>query len=160
MKLPEQRSLHTDFSADQIMCMNSYYSSIKNSLKQPSGRRWAYFEFFYSNIDRALLLGNNDFEQCLQQMFKSLKCRKLTRSQWSLVRRMMGKPRRCSPAFLNEERQILADKRKKIRYLHQLKGYEVTDMSQFKGKISGCPPSCKSHKITISPKSFSKISLQ
>ena len=47
----------------------------------------------------------------------------------------MGKPRRCSAAFLNEERQILEEKRKKIRYLHQLKGFEVTDMSQFKGKF-------------------------
>ena len=115
--------------------MNKNYTSIKNTLKQQTARRWAYFEFFYSNIDRALLLGSNDFEQCLQQMFRDLKTRKMTRRQWSNVRRLMGKPRRFSAEFLKEERHILEEKRKKIRYLHQFKGFEVTDTSQFKSKF-------------------------
>lgn len=131
----EPRSLSNDFSSDQIESMNKNYTSIKNTLKQQTARRWAYFEFFYSNIDRALLLGGNDFEQCLQQMFKDLKTRKMTRRQWSNVRRLMGKPRRFSAEFLKEERHILEEKRKKIRYLHQFKGFEVTDTLQFKSKV-------------------------
>ncbi|XP_066917544.1 protein lin-9 homolog [Clytia hemisphaerica] len=132
LKRYEPRSLSKDFSQEQLESMNKNYTSIKNTLKQSSGRRWAYYEFFYSNIDRALLLGCNDFEICLKQMFQDLKTRMLTRRQWSNIRRLMGKPRRYSAAFLKEERAILEEKRKKIRYLHQLKGFEVTDMTQFK----------------------------
>lgn len=121
------------FTAAQQRVMKGLLNNINNILKQSAGRRWVYYEWFYSNIDRALLLGENDFQSCLQQMFKNIKIKNLTRTQWSMIRRLMGKPRRCSPAFFQEERVSLEEKRKKIRYLHQLKGFEVTDMSQFKG---------------------------
>lgn len=120
------------FTAAQQRVMKGLLNNINNILKQSAGRRWVYYEWFYSNIDRALLLGENDFQSCLQQMFKNIKIKNLTRTQWSMIRRLMGKPRRCSPAFFQEERVSLEEKRKKIRYLHQLKGFEVTDMSQFK----------------------------
>ena len=112
---------------------NGLLLNLQSSLKQSASRRWCYYEWFYSNIDRALLLDQNDFESCLQHLFKNLKTRMLTKKHWSIIRRMMGKPRRCSPAFFSEEVRYLDEKRKKIRYLHQLKGFEVADMMQFKG---------------------------
>ncbi|XP_065185417.1 protein lin-9 homolog [Sycon ciliatum] len=41
----------------------------------------------------------------------------LTKAQWGHVRRLMGKPRRCSAAFLAQERRSLEEKRKLIRTL-------------------------------------------
>ena len=113
--------------------MNHLLGNLNNILKQSAGRRWVYYEWFYSNIDRALLLGENDFERCLKQLFKRLKTRTLTKVQWSMIRRLIGKPRRCSSAFFNEERRNLEKRRKKIRFLHQLKGFEVMDNTKFQG---------------------------
>lgn len=127
------RHFEHNFTPTQTRTMKSLFNNVRNILKLPSGRRWVYYEWFYSNIDRALLLGQNDFESCLQQLFRNLKTRNLTKIQWTMIRRLMGKPRRCSPAFFAEERFALEEKRKKIRYLHQLKGFEVKDMTQFKG---------------------------
>jgi len=112
--------------------MQEVSNKINNILKQSAGRKWVFHEWFYSNIDKALLLGENEFQSCLRQIFPNLKSRNLTRNQWSMIRRLMGKPRRCSPAFFAEERRSLEEKRKKIRHLHQLKGFEVTDIKQFK----------------------------
>ena len=119
------------FSFVQRRDMKLLLNSINNILKQSAGRKWVYHEWFYSNIDRALLLGENDFEKCLQQLYPGLKTRMLTKAQWNIVRRLMGKPRRCSRAFFAEERQSLESKRRKIRYLHQLKGTEISDLTQF-----------------------------
>ena len=65
--------------------------------------------------------GENDFIQCLKESFPNLKTRRLTRVQWCKVRRLMGKPRRCSHAFLAEERQELERKRECIRGLQHSK---------------------------------------
>lgn len=53
----------------------------------------------------------------------------MTRTEWRKIRRMMGKPRRCSQAFFNEERLELEKKRKKIRALQQRK---ATGLASFK----------------------------
>ncbi|CAB4059725.1 LIN9 [Lepeophtheirus salmonis] len=45
---------------------------------------------------------------CLRESFPRLKTRRLTRVEWCKIRRMMGKPRRCSSAFFCEERAELA----------------------------------------------------
>ena len=45
--------------------------------------------------------------------------RLLTRVQWRKIRRMMGKPRRCSPIFFAEERQLMEYRRSKVRKLQQ-----------------------------------------
>jgi len=54
-----------------------------------------------------------------------MKTRRLTRVEWCKIRRLMGKPRRCSSAFFAEERAELLRKRTKIRLLQQRKQNEV-----------------------------------
>ncbi|GMS90359.1 hypothetical protein PENTCL1PPCAC_12534, partial [Pristionchus entomophagus] len=91
---------------------------LKNLLKLPMARRWLYCEFFYSAIDEELLLSDNEFTSMLQQAFPNLKTRRLTRTEWRAVRRLIGKPRRCSPAFLEEERRSLEQRRVRIRNIY------------------------------------------
>ncbi|XP_062345316.1 protein lin-9 homolog isoform X3 [Cinclus cinclus] len=102
---------------------------LRNLLKLPKAHKWCIYEWFYSNIDKPLFEGDNDFCICLKESFPTLKTRKLTRVEWGKIRRLMGKPRRCSSAFFEEERSALKQKRQKIRLLQQRK---VADLSQFK----------------------------
>ncbi|MBN3306038.1 LIN9 protein, partial [Amia calva] len=102
---------------------------LRNLLKLPKAHKWCIYEWFYSNIDRPLFEGDNDFCVCLKESFPNLKTRKLTRVEWATIRRLMGKPRRCSAAFFAEERSALKQKRQKIRLLQQRK---VTDVSHCK----------------------------
>ncbi|XP_053568770.1 protein lin-9 homolog [Bombina bombina] len=102
---------------------------LRNLLKLPKAHKWCIYEWFYSNIDKPLFEGDNDFCVCLRESFPNLKTRKLTRVEWGKIRRLMGKPRRCSASFFEEERTALDNKRKKIRLLQQRK---VADVSQFK----------------------------
>ncbi|KAI8499733.1 PREDICTED: protein lin-9 homolog [Branchiostoma belcheri] len=104
-------------------------SRLKNLLKLPKAHKWCIYEWFYSNLDKALFEGDNDFCVCLRESFPQLKTRKLSRVEWSKIRRLMGKPRRCSSSFFAEERSALEAKRQKIRLLQQRK---VTDISNFK----------------------------
>jgi hypothetical protein len=104
--------------------------ALRNLLKLPKGHKWMCYEFFYSNIDKVLFEGENDFMVCLRESFPQLKTRRLTRVEWCKVRRLMGKPRRCSSAFFAEERNELARKRQKIRMLQQRK--QLLDYSSFK----------------------------
>lgn len=95
---------------------------LKNLLKLPKARRWVYCEFFYSDIDRELLLSESEFRLCLRDSFPNLKTRNLTRTEWRQIRRLIGKPRRCSQAFFDEERQVLEQKRRRIRDIYKGKG--------------------------------------
>lgn len=101
----------------------------RNLLRQPKAYRWMICEWFYANIDQTLLGGENDFCTCLRETFPNLKTRKLTRTEWCKIRRLIGKPRRCSQAFFAEERALLSSKRKKIRQLQQQK---VVDVNYFR----------------------------
>ncbi|XP_077287409.1 myb-interacting protein 130 [Arctopsyche grandis] len=94
---------------------------LRNLLKLPKAHKWVCFEHFYSNIDKTLLAGENDFRICLRESFPKLTDRNLTQVQWTKIRRIMGKPRRCSQAFFNEERRDLEMKRQKIRFIQQRK---------------------------------------
>ncbi|CAJ0574610.1 unnamed protein product, partial [Mesorhabditis spiculigera] len=95
--------------------INNYLYRMKNVLKLPKARRWVHCEFFYSAIDDQLFNAENEFSQCLREYFPNLKTRWLRRSEWRAIRSLIGKPRRCSPAFLEEERHQLELKRTKIR---------------------------------------------
>ncbi|XP_049864909.1 protein lin-9 homolog [Pectinophora gossypiella] len=98
---------------------------LRNLLKLPKAHKWVCFEYFYSNIDKALFDGENDFMICLKESFPQLTNRKLTQVQWAKIRRMMGKPRRCSQEFFAEERKELERKRKLIRYVQQRKTADI-----------------------------------
>ncbi|KAI0225412.1 Lin-9-like protein [Lamellibrachia satsuma] len=102
---------------------------LRNLLKLPKAHKWVCYEWFYSNLDRALFEGENDFCICLRESFPQLKTRSLTRMQWCKIRRLMGKPRRCSAAFFAEERGALQRKREKLRILQQRK---ISDLEDFK----------------------------
>ncbi|KAL9955438.1 hypothetical protein ACROYT_G036766 [Oculina patagonica] len=115
-------------STDKRLAKASF-AKLQNLLKLPKAARWCYFEWFYSSLDRVLFEGDNDFHVCIKESFPNLKTRRLRRVEWREVRRLMGKPRRCSPAFFLEERQALEEKRRKIRMLQQRK---VTELSRFK----------------------------
>lgn len=109
---------------------------LRNLLKLPKAHKWVCYEWFYSDIDNCLFSGENDFSICLKESFPELETKFLTRVEWTKIRRMMGKPRRCSQAFFNEERLELEKKRKKIRALQQRK---ATDLASFKDLPSEIP---------------------
>ena len=96
-------------------------SRLKNLLKLPKAHKMCIYEWFYSNVDNALFNDMNDFCMCVKDSFPELKTHNLTRAHWSKIRRLMGKPRRCSEAFFQEERITLANNRNKIRLLQQNK---------------------------------------
>ena len=95
-----------------------------------------HYLIIYVSIFRTLFDGDNDFMICLKESFPQLKTRKLTRVEWCKIRRMMGKPRRCSQAFFEEERRELERKRQKIRMLQQRK---AADAAVFKDLPSEIP---------------------
>ncbi|KAL5284240.1 LIN9 family protein [Megaselia abdita] len=90
---------------------------LRNLLKLPKAHKWVLFEWFYSFIDKPLFDGENDFQLCLKENYPQLKTRNLTRFEWNCIRRRMGRPRRCSSAFFEEERRELERKRQNIRLL-------------------------------------------
>lgn len=90
---------------------------LRNLLKLPKAHKWVLFEWFYSFIDKPLFDGENDFQLCLKENYPQLKSRSLTRYEWNCIRRRMGRPRRCSSAFFEEERRELERKRQNIRLL-------------------------------------------
>ncbi|VDM51041.1 unnamed protein product [Toxocara canis] len=101
--------------ADLTDSLKENLRRLKNVLKLPKARRWVYCEFFYSGVDQQLFLGDNEFTQLLRESFPNLRCTMLRRPEWRAIRRLIGKPRRCSQAFLNEERAALELKRFVLR---------------------------------------------
>lgn len=99
---------------------------LRNLLKLPKAHKWVSYEWFYSYIDKPLFLGENEFQICLKESFPQLKCRQLTRVEWSKIRKLMGKPRRSSQAFFDEERRELERRRQKIRLLQSRKCGDVS----------------------------------
>ena len=100
---------------------NEIIKKLSNFLKLPKAQRWICCEWFYSDIDRVIFESENDFILCMKQSFPRLKTQKLTRKQWCMIRSFIGKPRRCSSAFFQEERQMIEEKRQKIRLIQQRK---------------------------------------
>lgn len=94
---------------------------LRNLLKLPKAHKFVSYEWFYSTIDKAILGGENDFEQCLREYYPTLVTRNMTRAEWNHIRRTMGKPRRCSQTFFDEERRELERRRQKIRLLQTKK---------------------------------------
>lgn len=78
---------------------------LRNLLKLPKAHKWCIYEWFYSNIDRPLFEGDNEFCLCLKESFPNLKTRKLTRVEWGTIRRLMGKPRRYAVLLVFSKRK-------------------------------------------------------
>ena len=95
-----------------------------NMLKLPKVLRWMCCEWFLSNLDDSSFRYENEFERLLSEHFPLLATRNLRRREWVWIRRELGKPRRCSTAFLQEERRQLNTKRKRIRAIQQRKNAE------------------------------------
>lgn len=76
-------------------------------------------EFFYSAIDEQIFKEENEFASILRESFPNLKSWNLTRVEWRTIRRLLGKPRRCSKVFFEEERMYLEEKRMKIRSVYE-----------------------------------------
>lgn len=108
---------------------------LRNLLKLPKAHKWVCYEFFYGNLDKPLFEGDNDFCNCLKESFPHLKTRQMTRLQWCKTRRLMGKPRRMSSAFFDEERRALNSKRHKIRLLQQRKAADLTHFKDLPDEI-------------------------
>ena len=53
--------------------------ALRNLLKLPKAHKWVCYEFFYSNLDKVLFEGENDFMVCLRESFPQMKTRRLTR---------------------------------------------------------------------------------
>ncbi|XP_067945972.1 protein lin-9 homolog isoform X1 [Watersipora subatra] len=100
---------------------------LKNILKLPKAHKWVCYEWFYSTLDQALLLGGNDFQAVLRENFPDLGTELMRKSEWNKIRRLMGKPRRCSAAFFQEERNNLEQRRQKIRLIQQRKMTELSE---------------------------------
>lgn len=72
---------------------------------------WFKCEYFYSWIDRPFFL-NNDFRHFLKTL--DLGASKFTKGEWALVRKAVSggnRPRRFSPALIEDERSKLRDYR-------------------------------------------------
>ncbi|RNA41334.1 lin-9 -like protein [Brachionus plicatilis] len=110
---------------------------LSNFLKLPKAQRWICCEWFYSDIDRVIFESENDFTLCMKQSFPRLRAQTLTRKQWCMVRSLIGKPRRCSSSFFQEERQMIEEKRQKIRLIQQRKisESEIIDLKDLPQEI-------------------------
>jgi len=105
---------------DEKIKINNLANRLRTLLKLPKAHRWVIYEWFYSNLDQPLFCYNkpNDFQLCLNDIFPQLKTRNLRRTEWCQIRKLMGKPRRCSAAFLEEERETLKRRREKLREIY------------------------------------------
>ena len=134
---PRQEPFDPELSSPEKKSAQRLGVALRNLLKLPKGHKWVCYEFFYSNLDQVLFEGENDFMVCIKESFPQLKTRRLTRVEWCKIRRLMGKPRRCSSAFFTEERAELARKRQKIRMLQQRK--QLMDYTSFKDLPENIP---------------------
>jgi hypothetical protein len=80
-------------------------------------RRFIIAEWVYSSLDRGYFL-RNEFQECLSEMGLP-HVAMLSRTEWTAIRGVMGRPRRLSARFLQEERKKLKRYRDDIRLVQQ-----------------------------------------
>jgi len=82
-------------------------------LLRPKLRRWAMYEWFYSPVDVAWY---RESPFCAALGACGLgQVSVLPRAEWSYVRSLLGKPRRFSPAYVEQERAALREHREGVR---------------------------------------------
>jgi hypothetical protein len=79
--------------------------------------QWCKAEWFYSYIDRGFF-SYNEFEDCLKSL-KLSEVEYLPKSDFSLIRSSLGRPRRFSTAFITQERRKLGKYREAVKVLQQ-----------------------------------------
>ncbi|XP_017070756.1 protein lin-9 homolog [Drosophila eugracilis] len=90
-----------------------------NFLKQLSSHRWIWCEFVDSVMDKSTLGCTYDMKHYLTECFPDLATCCMPRRGWQLIRRCMGKARRYSPAFIEQERGLIQRYRRMVRKLQQ-----------------------------------------
>ncbi len=102
-------------------------------------RHFGRFEWFYSTVDRAYF-NHNEFQDALDCQGLG-HVRTLTRTEWSAVRACLGRPRRLSVAFLQQEWRRLEAYRQTVRNIQN-------------GSLSGPPPGMADWVQEEPPSSF------
>ncbi|XP_015165279.1 protein ALWAYS EARLY 3-like [Solanum tuberosum] len=91
----------------------SLEEKISNRLSKHQVRSWCIYEWFYSAIDYPWF-AKREFVEYLYHVGLGHVPR-LTRVEWGVIRSSLGKPRRFSEQFLNEEKEKLYQYRESVR---------------------------------------------
>ncbi|MCD7467825.1 hypothetical protein HAX54_005468 [Datura stramonium] len=91
----------------------SLKEKISNCLSKHQVRSWCIYEWFYSAIDYPWF-AKREFVEYLYHVGLGHVPR-LTRVEWGVIRSSLGKPRRFSEQFLNEEKEKLDQYRESVR---------------------------------------------
>ncbi|KAJ8539716.1 hypothetical protein K7X08_013968 [Anisodus acutangulus] len=91
----------------------SLKEKISNCLSKHQVRSWCIYEWFYSAIDYPWF-AKREFVEYLYHVGLGHVPR-LTRVEWGVIRSSLGKPRRFSEQFLNEEKEKLNQYRESVR---------------------------------------------
>ncbi|KAJ6832829.1 protein ALWAYS EARLY 2-like isoform X2 [Iris pallida] len=91
----------------------NFKEMLSHCLSSPVLRRWCAFEWFYSAIDYPWF-AKTEFVEYLNHV-KLGHIPRLTRVEWGVIRSSLGKPRRLSKKFLQEEREKLEQYRESVR---------------------------------------------
>ncbi|VYS68097.1 unnamed protein product [Arabidopsis thaliana] len=86
---------------------------LSNCLSCPLVRRWCIYEWFYSAIDYPWF-AKMEFTDYLNHVGLGHAPR-LTRVEWSVIKSSLGRPRRLSQRFLQDERDKLQEYRESVR---------------------------------------------
>ncbi|KAB7507188.1 Protein lin-9-like protein [Armadillidium nasatum] len=113
---------------------------LRNFLKLPQAHKWVYFEWFYSNIDKPLFEGENDFQNVLKRSFPSSQGEEFIPSSMGTYSKNDGKATTLfsallrkytnNLAFFDEERQSLTKRRQVLRFLQQRKLTDVASLNE------------------------------
>ncbi|KAH9608431.1 hypothetical protein KSS87_013207, partial [Heliosperma pusillum] len=113
------------FSLDNI---DRFKEKLSNCLSNYRVRRWCVCEWFYSAIDYPWF-AKSEFIEYLYHVGLGHVPR-LTRVEWGVIRSSLGKPRRFSEQFMNEEKE-------KLNYYRESVRHHYTELSM--GKREGLP---------------------
>jgi len=106
---------HNEMTVSQSIQESKLEKMLRNCLTN-NVKKWCMYEWFYSNIDQ-VYFNQNEFQECLEG--RNIAVTNLTRAEWSCIRTIVGKPRRFSRFFLQEERSKLQRSRNQIRSMQQ-----------------------------------------
>lgn len=104
---------------DRVRCLhlNNKAVDLKDKLLHSLScrplRRWCLYEWFYSAIDYPWF-ARSEFVEYLNHV-RLGHVPRLTRVEWGVIRSSLGKPRRLSKKFLQEEREKLEQYRESVR---------------------------------------------